>query len=185
MPRPPTPPTRIIITTSRRPSPRTRSLVKDLVGVIPGAVRLTRGHLTYQELSIEATTLGADRVVIVGEKRGNPSIMRIYEPEPPEGLNNIVTLIIKGVKLAREAGVPNRAKARILRVEHDGGEDAMEVAEALVRGLHAKLTPTRGPSVVAKLESRGDKEVLLTFTSNGSQVGPTLRIGIPWRMIKQ
>ncbi|MCE4602472.1 MAG: hypothetical protein F7C08_03395 [Desulfurococcales archaeon] len=183
MPPAPTPPTHIIITTSRRPSPRTRSLVKDLAGVIPGATRLTRGHLTYQELSIEAATLGADRVVVVGEKRGNPSIMRIYEPIPPKGLNNIVTLIIKGVKLAREAGVPSRARARFLRVEHDGSEDSMEVAEALVRGLHARLTPVE-PSVVARLESRGYREVLLTFTSNGLSVGPVLRIGIPWRMIK-
>lgn len=183
MPKPRTPPAphTIIITTSRRPSPRTRSLVKDLVGVIPGAVRLTRGHLAYQELSIEAATMGADRVVILGEKRGNPSIMRIYELRPPEGLVNIVTLIIRGVKLAREAGTRASVRASGMRVEHDDGEPALIAAEALVRGLYARL---REGEVLATLRTSGEREATLAFTYRGAQVGPVLRLGIPARAVK-
>ena len=178
------PPTsHIIITTSRRPSPRTRSLVKDLVGIIPGALSLTRGHLTYQELSIEAATLGADRVVILGEKRGNPSIIRIYRPSPPNDLENIVTIIIKGVKLSREAGTPSKVEARSLTANPDDGEASMQIAEALVRGLHARLRADSS-SVIANLRTVDDRESMLSFTYRNVQVGPVLRLGIPLRMIK-
>ncbi len=179
-------PPRIIVTTSRRPSPRTRSLVKDLVNVIPGAIRLTRGHLTYKELSIEAATMGADRVLIIGEKRGNPSIIRIYTPQPGRGLENIVTLIVKGAKLAREAGIRGPpGGAEVLLVETDGSDDALDIAEAVVRGLHARLTTgPRSRAVKLHLRGAGEGVVLASFTYNDKPVGPQLKLGKPSRMIK-
>jgi len=173
----------IVITTSRRPSPRTRSLVKDLVRVIPGATRITRGHLTMQELARDAILMGADRVVIVGERRGNPSILRFYRPaRSPLRLDNIVTLLIKGVTLAREAG--NRfppSNIRSISVDPDPSGLAEEIAEALIIALNAGIGD-KG-DVIVKLESRGG-EALLYFTYKGDTIGPRLRIAKPRNMLK-
>ncbi len=172
---------RILITTSRRPSPRTRSLVKDLAALFPGSYRLTRGHMTLEELALEARSIGADRVLIVGERRGNPSILRFYEPRG-RSLVNIVTILVKGVKLSREAGTGTPAGPRGVAIIYDDSGEAMEMAEALMRGLKARLRPGRD-DVVITLEGRGG-EVLARFRYRDRLVGPTLRLARPVRMIK-
>ena len=172
---------RILITTSRRPSPRTRSLVKDLAALFPGSYRVTRGHMTLGELALEARSIGVERVLIIGERRGNPSILRFYEPRG-SNLVNIVTLIVKGVKLSREAGTRPPRGAHGIAIMYDDSEEAMEVAEALMRGLKARLKPSRS-DVIVMLEGRSG-EVLTQFQFRGRRVGPVLRLSRPMRMIK-
>ncbi|MCE4599574.1 MAG: hypothetical protein F7C81_05195 [Desulfurococcales archaeon] len=173
----------IIITTSRRPSPRTRSLVKDLVRVIPSATRITRGHLTMEELARDAILLGANRVAIIGERRGNPSIIRFYEPRTsPLSLGNIATILIRGVTLAREAGnTYPPANIKILSVQPDPTDLTEELAEALLVALNARIGD-KG-DVVAKLEYRNG-EALLYFTYKGRSVGPRLRVAKPRNPLK-
>jgi len=174
---------RILVTTSRRPSRRTRSFVKDLASVIPGGVRLTRGHLSYKELAVEAVTMNADRIIIIGERRGNPSILRIYKPLGVSGLKNIVTLIIRGVKLSREAGHSSvRVDAGRLIVNYDDTLEAQQVAEAFIQGLHARLKPSEG-SVIVNIRGIGGG-VKVWFTFRDRNIGPLMRISLPMRMIK-
>jgi U3 small nucleolar ribonucleoprotein protein IMP4 len=182
----------ILVTTSRAPSPRTRSLVKDLLLVLPRSERLTRGHLTLDELAALARSRGARRVVIVGERRGNPSIIRVYTPtEPPEPprLVNIVTFKVAGVSLSRERGAVGSLRPRLLIVEPD--EASEDVADAFVIGLLARLP--RGPHgrggargvVLAKLNSMDTGEVIADFRLlDGRPVGPRLRLVRPERMVK-
>ncbi|MEB3816493.1 MAG: hypothetical protein LRS46_00920 [Desulfurococcales archaeon] len=177
----------IIFTTSRAPSPRTRSLVRDLVSVIPGASRLTRGHLTLEEIAAIARTRGADRVTIIGERRGNPSILRVYSvsppPEPP-ALRNIVTILVAGVALSRERGTARSVKAPGLCVRaEDGLED---YAEALILAWHARIALRGCKGVIAHIRRapRGSEAVLEFEYPEGRPVGPRLRISRPSRMIK-
>lgn len=180
---------RLIVTTSRAPSPRTRSFIKDLVAVIPGAERLNRGHLTLEELAITAKAKGADRVVIVGERRGNPSIIRVYEPTlgSASPLRNIVTFIVTGVSLSRELGRPRPGKVARLLVADPGDESLDEYVEAVIRAFGAQLLVEGrrpGPgSVVAKLARSGDI-VVLEFEHSGRPVGPRLKLRSPSKMIK-
>ncbi|GEM_PF-1736367 len=61
-----------LVTTSRKPSPRTRSFSRDLARAI-GARYMTRGKANLQEVfSLD------DRVVIVKERHGNPSLIEVY-----------------------------------------------------------------------------------------------------------
>ena len=174
----------LIVTTSRRPSPRTRSLVKDLVGVIPGAVRLTRGHMSMEELAREALIRGLNRVVVIGERRGNPSIIRVYAVKSEGlGLDNIVSFIVKGVTLSREAGSGYPGVKSVLVVESDGSSISDEFAEAFIIGFKARLSGPRD-SVIARIKAVGAKEVTVRFLWRGTRVGPRLKLSKPRAMMK-
>jgi U3 small nucleolar ribonucleoprotein protein IMP4 len=176
----------ILFTTSRAPSPRTRSLVKELASLVPGGTRLTRGHLTLDEIAAIARVHGADRVTILGERRGNPSIIRVYKvtnPPDPPGLINIVTIIVRGVSLARERGVRRPPRPEVLYVEaSEGGE---EYAEALIRAWHARLL-RRGVRYKVKvvIEARGEDAIIDFRDTLERPAGPRLRVSKPRRMIK-
>lgn len=177
---------RIIITTSRRPRPRSRSLVKDLVSVIPGSIRLTRGHSSYEDLAREAIRLNADRIVVIGERKGNPGIIRVYEPTRELKLVNIVTFIVLGVKLAREARSSKPQEPKALLVETDGSEVADEFAEAMIRAFHAKLKveDRTDDSVIAYIKTLSEDSVRLEFYWRGRIAGPLLKLRKPRVMIK-
>ncbi len=189
MPREPSP--LIIITTSRAPSPRTRSLTRDLLVVLPRSERVTRGHLTMEELAAIARSKGARRVVILGERRGNPSIIRVYQPSEPPGrpeLVNIVTLLLRGVTLARERRALTRYRPDMLVIESD--RESEDVADAMVQGFLARLASaplvkhSSKKVVVARLKSRGEEVVADFQLPRGSPVGPRLRIVRPRNMVK-
>jgi U3 small nucleolar ribonucleoprotein protein IMP4 len=172
---------RVIVTTSRRPSPRSRSFAKDLVSVLPGGVRLTRGHSSYVDLAREALKVGADRVVVIGEWRGNPGVMRVYEPTGDLGLRHIVAMVVLGVKLSRESGASKPVNPKFLVVEADGSAIAEEFSEAFVRAFHARL---RAPGdvrdcVIARLEGLTVDSVRLTFYWRGAPAGPQVRLRKP------
>ena len=65
----------ILISTSRRPSTRTRSFVKELLGVIPLSFQVTRGKKSIEELNDIAVLKGSRRLMIVESKDGNPSAL--------------------------------------------------------------------------------------------------------------
>lgn len=177
--------TGILVTTSRRPTPRIRSLVKDLASILPRAEKFTRGHYSMVELSVEARLRGADKVVVVGGKRGNPSIIRIYKVTD-EGLENTVSFIVKGVALSRELKrpLPEMSPSRII-VETDGNQISDEFADAFIKAFDAKVFERpRETDIVAVLAAESDSVVRVEFRFRGSPVGPRLRLAKPRRMVK-
>ncbi|BAN90376.1 Brix domain-containing protein [Aeropyrum camini] len=179
---------RILVTTSRRPSPRVRSFVKDISATIPGAFRFTRGHYSMEELAREAVIRGADRVVVVGERRGNPGIMRVYSVEGPGKPENIVSFIVKGVSLSRERrrGLPQlRGDEVLVAMPLDTGV-ASEFADAFIIAFHARLKPPANKGYVeAVIESLDSRTAVVTFRFRGVEVGPRLKLGKPAEMVKK
>ncbi|WP_131159729.1 Brix domain-containing protein [Aeropyrum pernix] len=179
---------RILVTTSRRPSPRVRSFVKDLSATIPGAFRFTRGHYSMEELAREAIIRGADRIVVVGERRGNPGIIRVYAVEGPGRPDNIVSFIVKGVSLSRERrwGLPSLRGDEVLVARPLDSGVAAEFADAFVIAFHARLKPPEAAGYVeAVIESLDSRTVAVTFRYGGARVGPMLRLGKPAEMVKR
>ncbi len=176
----------ILVTTSHRPSQRVRSFVKDLVSVLPNAVKLTRGKATLEELYYEAIARGAKRVIIVSVWKGNPGSLRVYEPlEPPDTrLGLIARIVMKGVKLSRETPGAQRAfGARSLGVFLDAPPSStlFSLADTLTRVFLGKIVLSRDDDsvdVVAVIRpfSEGLAEVTFLCTGSGRVCGPTLRI---------
>jgi U3 small nucleolar ribonucleoprotein protein IMP4 len=177
---------RVIVTTSHRPAQRTRSFVKDLVSVIPGAIKLNRGKMTLRDLYYEAAGLGARRVVVVNSSKGNPSLIDVYEPlDPPEmRLSRIVRMVLHGVRLSREV----QGSQRVFRVSSIGvmvsgnaSEALYFVADTLAEAFMARIVPSSGraqqlPTVVARV-SQCDRPNCVAFiefvcTRSGRVCGP-------------
>jgi U3 small nucleolar ribonucleoprotein protein IMP4 len=182
----------ILVTTSRRPSPRTRSLIKDLVSLLPRSFKVNRGHFTMDELAAVALSKGCDRLVVVGERKGNPSIIRVYKVERGLEYKNIVSMKIRGFALSRElrrslpASQPDELYVKVDEY------DLMDFAEAFILGFHAKIyhkdvKPKKGSLIaIIKFDKRGGKDIaLLEFINyKGEFVGPRLRLQRTQQMIK-
>ncbi|HLI46013.1 MAG TPA: hypothetical protein VKU94_02345 [Geobacterales bacterium] len=85
---------KLLITTSRRPSRRTRSFVRDLA-LLFNAERITRGKSSIDDLLSEL--VNGSKLLVIDTKKGNPSRIRVYDRN---GLLKIY--ILRSVKLLRE-----------------------------------------------------------------------------------
>ncbi|MEN2999588.1 MAG: hypothetical protein ABDH61_03345 [Acidilobaceae archaeon] len=160
----------LVITTSRRSTRRTRSLVKELA-LLLGAVRVTRGKKSLPALYQEAAVMRARAVVIIANVKGNPGVLRIYHVKGGS-LFATAAFRIEGVSLARESGKEIPRGAKRLSIESEKSPLAEEVA-ALLRSSLPPLE--RGRSLVLRVEEKeGRAEV--SFHLGEVPVGPTLRL---------
>jgi U3 small nucleolar ribonucleoprotein protein IMP4 len=67
----------MLITTSRKPSGRTRSFCQDL-GHVLNAKYVNRGKMSFRDVLIKAASLGFQEIAIVSQIKGNPSKIEIY-----------------------------------------------------------------------------------------------------------
>ncbi|HIP16961.1 MAG TPA: ribosomal biogenesis protein [Methanothermococcus okinawensis] len=81
----------IVITTSRKPSQRTRSFVNDLARVISGRV-LTRGKTPLREILNDYP-----KIILVEEYKGNPGKIKFYD-----NIKGKLLILSVSVKLQRE-----------------------------------------------------------------------------------
>ncbi len=93
---------KFVLTTSRKPSQRTRSFIRDLVRVIPWSFHFTRGSCSLNDLADELAVLGTNRLLILHEKKGNPSLMKFYKSVDGILEERDYRVRIKGISLARE-----------------------------------------------------------------------------------
>ena len=162
---------RVIITTSRRPSRRTRSLVKDLAAVIDGAVRFTRGHESLKSLAAMARTYGIKSVVIVGERKGNPGLLAAYSVGD-RGLSPVATIRIVGVTLSRE--LRGRSKPRCRYVKRPSDPAALRVAEALSKAFLLDMYESP-PGDYLEVRNEGVM-VVVPRAADGGFGGPIIRV---------
>lgn len=170
----------IIITTSHRPSPRTRTFIKDLSSVLPGSHRINRGHKTLIELALEAKRRGSKYVAIVTEREGNPGAINLYEVTEEASvhpaLTKIATLIIKGIKLSKENPETSRAYG-VSKISINSSkcvsDDCFYIADILAK-IFNKLLEEK-PDITIVLEE--DKYIVLKCLNiHNRPVGPMIRV---------
>ncbi len=96
----------MLITTSHRPTRRTRSFGHDLEKVFPNALYLTRGKKTLQDLLMEAYDRSYKRLLIINVWKGNPLKMTFIKVSPTDW-GYLGYLYLHGIKLQREIGFRN------------------------------------------------------------------------------
>jgi len=101
----------ILITTSRDPTRRIRTLCNDLTCSIPNAVRVNRGKMNLEGIAEKAIELDANEVIIINRWKGGPGKIELFQASS-EGLTPGPPLLyVRGVRLRREF----KAKARPFR----------------------------------------------------------------------
>jgi U3 small nucleolar ribonucleoprotein protein IMP4 len=176
---------RIIVTTSHRPSQRARSFAKDLASVLPQAVKINRGKMTLQDLFYEAYARGAERVIIIGLKKGNPGILRVYKPDVMSSqLEHIATISLRGVRLRRETPGSQRVfetRSLALDAVDVNSEEAARVVDVLAKSMLARIILDRDEwerfdVVAVAKEAGGILELTFICPHTRRVCGPTLRI---------
>ena len=119
----------ILLTTSRRPTGRMRTLCRDLANSIPYVVRVNRGKMSLDEVAERAIEFEADRIVLVERWRGGPGKINLFQASST-GLNSIPpSMLISGVRLRREFEEGTRhARSSVVTVEPKDPSELEEVA---------------------------------------------------------
>jgi len=173
----------ILITTSHKPSPRLRSFVKDFASVIPGTLKLNRGKKTLEDLLYDAIELNADRLIIVGEKKGNPGSIRVYLIDrEEEKLRELAYYSIKGVKLSRENPYATRIyNPTVLMVDSSNVKSSVEeeFIDIFSKSFKAKIYVGSLEEIAGKVDvlaiPRWDGRIIKLFFMNPS----TRKLGGP------
>ncbi len=151
----------ILITTSRKPGRRTRSFCKELSRAIPRSLYVNRGKASIEDIWRHARNEGFYRILVVGETKGNPSIIRVLE-----GGRWVGQMYITGVSLCRERGCGSHEGdyveveyesdsflTRVFAFEGEGDPVIVEERNHLVRFLF------EGREVGPRMEVRGWEDV--------------------------
>jgi U3 small nucleolar ribonucleoprotein protein IMP4 len=70
----------MLITTSRKPSQRTRSFSRSLERVLKSKY-INRGKMSIRDVLIQSSEFGFNNTAVISEMKGNPSRIEIYGPE--------------------------------------------------------------------------------------------------------
>jgi len=168
----------LLITTSHRSSPRVKSFIKDLASVLPGAIRVHRGHKTLKDLALEAHVNGLKYVLIVKELRGNPHVISVYRvlSEPHIELVKIVDLFLKGVVLSRENPLSSRIYGvDSVVIDHSKciSSDCFLLADILTLIFHPVIRGNAGLKIILDEE----RYIVVKFQNiHGKIVGPVLKV---------
>lgn len=174
----------LIITTSREPSRRARSFVNDLVRVIPESLKFNRGKATYKDLALLVKRHNSRGVLMVMERKGNPSVLAYLTPEGTQAsLKTRYMILIRSLKLLREipeAQIPFNVAGLLV----DAGKIPQglphDVCDALIEIFNPNLFPERNtPTEALELVITGNEDgVNVSFycTTTGRPCGPTFKV---------
>ncbi len=172
----------VLVTTSRNPSRRTRSFVKDLTSVVKDVIRINRGKKTFDDLLNIARIYESRGVVIVLERRGNPSALSYYVNNDGE-LVRVMVIKLASIKLLREvkeAQRPLNVCGLVLDEESIEGGVPTDIVEAIKTVLDVRSNTVADTlSDVVRLKFRYEgQHITLNFVciGSGKVCGPELKI---------
>jgi U3 small nucleolar ribonucleoprotein protein IMP4 len=163
----------MLITTSRKPSQRTRSFCKSLVGVLNSSY-INRGKMSIREVLIKSSELGYDKIALISEIKGNPSRIDVKD-----ALGEII------LSLDITVGIPNSKADSKSRVKSENLKLNSEVSELDQLGNILDIpkftegTPLENLMVIKRSDHKY-RALVEFYGSNGIETGPKIFIK-EWR----
>jgi len=181
----------ILITTSRRPTNRIRTLCNELTRCLPNSVRVNRGKLSLEGVAEKSVEIGADSVLIIDRWKGGPGKIKLFKIDekltafPP-------VMYVRGVKLQREFGKFKPRRFSSLAITTSGNGDDSEIkslTKALAQFFAFPLIPieevaSKNLSGCMLISRDSSQRIRLTFLTlpNLLEVGPRLTLSkLAWR----
>lgn len=167
----------MLITTSRKPSPRTRTFSRSLERV-SNSKYINRGKMSIRDVLIKSSGLGFNQTAIVSEVKGNPSRIEFYSPDGDSIMSFDITVSINSSK-----GRIKKSELR-LRYEVELREDMKEKIVTLLgipsengsenpENLDHKPKPDSNLLWIKKGE-KGSKAVIEFYDQHGQKTGPKI-----------
>ena len=171
----------IAIGTTRKPTQRVRSFVKELSWVIPESTRISRGKQGFMELCESALEYGATRILLVGAFHGNPGRLGFLDYNGETWQFIPPTIIIKAVQLGRELAPSRTRRTTQLFVLAETSQDH-QLAELLAQALnlsmvqHDELYGIPQKSALLYVSLRHPKTIAFLTQDKKHPAGPKLAI---------
>jgi hypothetical protein len=160
----------LLITTSRKPSRRTRRFCRELSAVLPLSLYVNRGKASLRTIAERAVADGYSRVLVVGETKGNPSLIRVLDVAPNrwewKGQLFITSAVLR---LDRHLPV-RKIKEEDLVVDADVYADVLRSIFDVYDGKEGVVLKERGGNV--------------SFVYDGESVGPEFKV-VGWSAIPE
>ena len=122
----------ILLTTSRRPTRRIRTLCHDFARSVPNIVRINRGKLNLDGIAERAVELNANRIVVIERWKGGPGKIKLFRIEPT-GLISVPPLIyVAGIRLQREFEAKTKhVRSLVVTMEPENPPEPVRTAKHL------------------------------------------------------
>ncbi len=159
----------MIITTSRKPSQRTRSFVRDLERTL-NLPYVQRGKLSLKEL------FEIDKhILLIGEFKANPGTLIVYDVENNRKLSSFISVKLQreicGEKIYNNDGI----KIRVSR-ELQNNEEFKKYYEIYNEFLFQHLNIDEDSNITLKLEKDPKYLFNIQFYKNRVKIGPLIRV---------
>ena len=159
----------MILTTSRKPSQRTRSFVRDLERTL-NIPYVQRGKLSLKEI------FEIDKhVLLIGEFKANPGTLVIYDVENERRLSSFISVKLQreicGEKIYNDDGI--RIK---ISKELKDNEDFQKHYEIYDEFLFQHLNVDENSDIILKLEKDPKYLFAMQFYKGRVKIGPLIRI---------
>ncbi|MHA2314273.1 MAG: Brix domain-containing protein [Candidatus Hermodarchaeia archaeon] len=169
----------IAIGTTRKPTQRIRSFIKEIARVIPGSIRFTRGKQSFGEFCDTAQNLGSTRILLVGAYHGNPGRLGFLEFNGESWEFQPPTIIIKTASLLRESKTKPTTGIKNLYVIPDSSSDqnkAKLLASALDVPYHTRdqLPTPKGKSALIRVGIARYRSIDFLSLDEQHPVGPAI-----------
>jgi len=174
-------PEKILLTTSRNPTPRIRTLCNDLTRVIPRIVRVNRGKMGMDQVAEKALEHGADRVIIVDRWQGGPGKIEFFHIGASGLVQVPPILYVAGIRLQREFA-PTKLKPAHWLVIARSADNSTEITESLSQFFNVPVLPEKEASpkhLVAMLISHNaTRRIQITFMllPQKLEIGPRITL---------
>jgi rRNA maturation protein Rpf1 len=132
----------LLLTTSRRPTPRIRTFCRDLTCSIPNVVRINRGKLSLDGIAEKTLELNANQVIIVDRWKGGPGKIEFFKIGQ-EGLVLVPPIMyVAGIKLRREFDKVKTKPVRslIITTSSEDSNEITRIARSLSNFLNVPLS---------------------------------------------
>ncbi len=159
----------MILTTSRKPSQRTRSFVRDLERTL-NIPYVQRGKLSLKEI------FEIDKhVLLIGEFKANPGTLVVYDVENERRLSSFISVKLQreicGEKIYNDDGI--RIK---ISKELKDNEDFQKYYEIYDEFLFQHLNVDENSDIILKLEKDPKYLFAMQFYKGRVKIGPLIRI---------
>jgi U3 small nucleolar ribonucleoprotein protein IMP4 len=163
----------MLITTSRKPSQRTRSFCKSLVRVLNSSY-INRGKMSIREVLIKSSELGYEKIALVSEIKGNPSRIDFQDALGETILSLDITVRIPN----SNANSKSRVKSENLKLNSEVSE-LDQLGNILDIPKFAEGSPLENLMVIKRSDQKY-RALVEFYGSNGIETGPKIFIK-KWR----
>ncbi|MFH0847903.1 MAG: hypothetical protein V1857_00170 [archaeon] len=166
----------ILITTSKEPTQRINSFVRDLNHSIPNTRTLRRGKTSTREMPKQVSAEQCDRLIVVHRWHGGPGRLEFYKLNEKGLVTHYPIILLRGVKLRREYGVKGRFTAQGITCENN--QTIFRLGAALSEFLDLPQTKEHNFEVSLHMSCSNDDTIRISIAdpNNGAEFGPSMSV---------